>query len=89
MRPPSKVCPRGHKMAGKNLLWHKRYDKAGKQYMARECRACANDRYRINRKVKKQHKKQDEAFEARVEARLKEIMGTDYRRKGSTREGRP
>ncbi len=62
----------GHKMAGKNLLWHKRYDKSGKQYMARECRACSNQRYRINRKVKKKNRELDKASKARLEARLKE-----------------
>jgi hypothetical protein len=66
VRPPSKVCHKGHKMAGKNLLWHKRYDKSGKQYMARECRACANDRYRANREAKKRNRELNEIVKAKT-----------------------
>lgn len=37
-------------MAGENLLWHTRYDKkTGAKTMVRECRTCANERYRNNR----------------------------------------
>jgi hypothetical protein len=48
MPQPQDRCRNGHKMQGRNLLWHTRY-KDGIQSMVRECRICANDRYRANR----------------------------------------
>ena len=35
-------------MAWENLLWHTRYDESGLRWV-RECRTCANKRYRIKR----------------------------------------
>jgi hypothetical protein len=36
-------------MAGTNLLWHTRYDATGNRFLVRECRTCANKRYRTKR----------------------------------------
>lgn len=43
-------------MAGDNLLWHTRYDATGK-FLVRECRTCANTRYRIKRNAEKRNRK--------------------------------
>jgi hypothetical protein len=40
-------------MGGDNLLWHTRYDATGKQFLVRECRTCANKRYRETRRVER------------------------------------
>lgn len=43
-------------MAGTNLLWHTRYDSiSGEKFMVRECRACANKRYRVKRIAQKRN----------------------------------
>jgi hypothetical protein len=49
MRTPSLFCRNGHQMAGANLLWHTRYND-GEKSMVRECRICANARYRKKRR---------------------------------------
>jgi len=43
-------------MAGENLLWHTRYDVAGKQFLVRECRTCANQRYRTKRNAERRNR---------------------------------
>jgi hypothetical protein len=48
-------------MAGKNLLWHTRYDDAGGQFLVRECRTCANARYRLKRSAEKRNRELEEA----------------------------
>lgn len=59
MRSPMAVCRKGnHPMTGANLLWHPRY-KDGEKYMVRECRTCANERYRANRKAAKRNQALD------------------------------
>lgn len=43
-------------MAGDNLLWHTRYDRqTGEQSLVRECRECANKRYRTKRSAAKRN----------------------------------
>jgi len=65
MRVLSPVCRNGHKMAGANLLWHTRYDEAGNKTMVRECRACANRRYRNKRRAERRNRRlEKEAIEA-------------------------
>jgi hypothetical protein len=49
MRVISDICRNGHPLAGANLLWHTRYDEVGDKFMVRECRTCANARYRAKR----------------------------------------
>jgi len=63
MRVLSAVCRNGHKMAGKNLLWHSRY-KDGVKLMVRECRTCANERCRANRKARKRNRELDQLARA-------------------------
>lgn len=48
-------------MKDPNLIWHTRGDKR-----IRECRACANMRYRSNRKAKKRNKALLSSLEASV-----------------------
>ncbi len=50
-RKAKDTCRNGHPMKDPNLIWHKRGEK-----QIRECRACANLRYRSNRKAKKRNK---------------------------------
>jgi len=48
-------------MAGTNLLWrHTRYDTTGKQFLVRECRTCANKRYRIKRSAARRNRELEE-----------------------------
>jgi len=49
-RKPSTFCRNGHLMAGDNLITHNRDGK-----ITRECRTCANVRYRAKRKAKKRN----------------------------------
>jgi hypothetical protein len=42
-------------MAGANLLWHTRYSD-GEKFMVRECRTCANERYRALRSAKRRNR---------------------------------
>lgn len=49
-RTPSTTCRHGHPMKGRNLILHKRGDKT-----TRECRTCANDRYRAKRAARKRN----------------------------------
>jgi hypothetical protein len=66
-RTPSAVCRNGHKMSGANILWHTRYDKTtGEKRMIRECRACANQRYRLNRKARKRNAELEQLAAATV-----------------------
>jgi hypothetical protein len=46
-------------MAGDNLLWHTRYDAAGKRFLVRECRTCSNVRYRAKRNAAKRNHELD------------------------------
>lgn len=50
-RKASDTCRNGHPMKDPNLIWHTRGDK-----LVRECRRCANARYRANRKARKRNK---------------------------------
>ena len=62
MRTPTAECRKGHKMAGANILWHTRYDKTTRaKTMVRECRACANARYRAKRKARKRNQELNQA----------------------------
>jgi hypothetical protein len=54
-------------MAGANLLWHTRYDLAGKQFLVRECRTCANERYRNRRNAKRRNQELDQQAAAAAE----------------------
>lgn len=63
MRTPSKSCRNGHKMQGRNLLWHTRY-KGELKLMVRECRICANDRYRTNRAAAKRNRELEQQARA-------------------------
>lgn len=64
MRVLVEFCRSGlHKMTGSNLLWHTRYDKTGAKTLKRECRACANARYRAKRgAAKRNHELELEAL---------------------------
>lgn len=60
MRTFSQFCRNGHEMSGQNLIWHTRYDKeTGQQSVVRECRACANRRYRTQRSAQKRNQELD------------------------------
>lgn len=50
-RKPSETCRNGHPMKDPNLIWHTKAN--GKR--VRECRTCANLRYRILRKAQKRN----------------------------------
>lgn len=58
-RTPSEFCRNGHRMAGENLLWHTRYDATGKKFLVRECRTCANKRYRTKRSAIRRNRELD------------------------------
>jgi len=51
-------------MTGLNLLWHTRYDDAGKQFLVRECRTCANKRYQNKRSAARRNRELDEEVAA-------------------------
>jgi hypothetical protein len=51
-------------MSGDNLLWHTRYDPTGKQFLVRECRTCANFRYRTKRNAQKRNQELDQVAAA-------------------------
>ena len=62
MRTPSAVCRNGHRMSGKNLLWHTRYDPVTRErFLVRECRVCANARYRAVRLSRKRNQELEAA----------------------------
>ena len=61
MRVLSEFCRNHHRMAGANLLWHTRYDATGKRFMVRECRTCANNRYKANRDAARRNRELDQA----------------------------
>jgi hypothetical protein len=56
MRASLKMCRNGHKLAGDNLLWHTRYTSTREKFLVRECRRCANDRYRAKRNAAKRNR---------------------------------
>jgi hypothetical protein len=70
MRTPSQLCRNGHEMAGDNLLWHKRYDATGNQFLVRECRTCANQRYRTKRSAARRNR--DLEVQALIQAMIRE-----------------
>lgn len=49
---PSKYCRKGHLKSGKNVITHRRGDK-----IVKECRTCANARYRALRTARKRNTK--------------------------------
>jgi hypothetical protein len=49
---PSKFCRKGHAKTGKNVITHRRGDK-----IVKECRTCANARYRALRAARKRNAK--------------------------------
>jgi hypothetical protein len=63
MRTLSACCRHGHPMVGDNLIWHTRY-KDGQKRMVRECRSCANTRYRTNRAAAQRNLELDEEAKA-------------------------
>jgi hypothetical protein len=67
-RTPSEVCRNGHPMSGDNLLWHTRYDDAGTQFLVRECRSCANQRYRTKRSAIRRNQELEKAALASIHA---------------------
>lgn len=67
MRTLSAVCRKGHKMVEENLIWHTRY-KDGQKHMVRECRTCANARYRINGRARRKAKKRNQELDAMAKA---------------------
>jgi len=72
-RTPSVSCRNGHRMTGTNLLWHTRYDATGKRFMVRECRACANNRYRSKRLAERRNLKLEREALAAVADALPQI----------------
>jgi hypothetical protein len=73
MRTTSEFCRNGHRMAGANLLWHTRYDATGKQFLVRECRTCANKRYRDKRSAARRNKELDKEALAVISTTSTEI----------------
>jgi hypothetical protein len=53
-------------MAGTNLLWHTRYDDTRKQFLVRECRTCANKRYRNKRSAARRNQQLEKEVLVRV-----------------------
>lgn len=51
-RKASPYCKKGHLKAGENVIEHRRGDK-----IIRECRSCANERYRALRKARRRNAK--------------------------------
>jgi len=73
MRTPSQFCRHGHEMAGTNLLWHTRYDSTGEKSLVRECRSCANSRYRSKRSAARRNRELDRQALAAATFDLQEI----------------
>lgn len=50
------------------MLWHTRYDSDGNQTLVRECRSCANQRYRIKRSAIRRNRELEKEALASMES---------------------